>query len=269
MNDREFLFAPEVHDPLRKGGGLMQEFDIFPEVTPPPGFSQAEVGGDFLKIGVGTLIKYSDKYRFNKSYEVQNRAETSVQWGKSTAVFVQVSEQVLGYAYRLDSRIEVIGNEIRVVQKLTNTGTHPLKTENYVHNYFRFDNYDVEPEGYEVTIPYVCRIEIPRPALALKGDTLVCVQPISPRWKAAPAHIVPDLSARQDDRLIVSHSDAEMRVTCEVTPSSHRATAHIDPTSVSIEQFVLLDVLAGESVEWTRLYRFECSEKVSELSFKE
>jgi hypothetical protein len=39
MGGRNFLFAPDQHDPLKDNGGLAMEFDLFQGNSGPPGFA--------------------------------------------------------------------------------------------------------------------------------------------------------------------------------------------------------------------------------------
>jgi hypothetical protein len=258
MDGHDFLFAPIEHDPLADGGGLAMEFDIGTEPNPPPpGFNEAAAGEGFLKIGVGVLRKEADPiYKFYGSYAMIQPAVTTVKWERDRARFHQTCEGVAGYAYRLEADVRVVANEVRVTCRLANTGAKPFSTEQYAHNFFAFDEQRITP-GYAVEFPYDFSAVIPKPVIKKTGRILTLTSEITPKIKAAQAHVTPLQPLDGKDSVIFRHPDDSLRITATVSRPAIVTTVHMAPLYVCPEQFVRLELQPGETVEWTRNYVFE------------
>jgi len=106
----------------------------------PPGFDSARVGGKFMKIGVGVLVKTGDRpdYFFNQRYSIADTGKWTVTLGENTVTYQQ-SLALGAYAYRYTKRLSIEGTSLVIHHELTNTGTAALATVNYSHNFFIID----------------------------------------------------------------------------------------------------------------------------------
>ncbi|MDF3059104.1 MAG: hypothetical protein K0R17_3319 [Rariglobus sp.] len=258
LEGREFLHAPggPGHDPLLDNGGLASEFDLFAH-TPPPGFAEAAIGEDYVKIGVGVLRKTAERYDFWEVPPVVARAVTSTSWGKDRATFEQVCEGTNGYSYRLAAGVRVEGDGLEITFGLTNTGAKRFSTWHYAHNFFAFDGAMTGP-GYEVQFPY----ELP-PLILQTG---------SPRTQTQRGRRIVFIEALKESSNVQvpwpADYDGPNWVRLRQVESGRQITAttsmpgpfifvHADSRYVCPEQFVRLDLKPGESAGWSRSYRFE------------
>jgi len=255
MDGHDFLFSPVGHDPLQDNAGLAMEFDLFQKEFAPPGFVEAAEGQGFVKVGVGVLKKTGDIYNCATPYEVLEAARTEVAWGKDSARFQQSCVGTNGYAYVLDTDIHVAGATVTVSNCLRNTGSKLLVTENYAHNFFRFDEQGAGP-GYEVLLPYDFDVTIPKPVIEKRGNSLILNSEITPKLKAAQAYVVSKELDRKSDSVTVRNTGAGMAIEALLSKPADRFTFHAAPAYVCPEQFLKISLAPGESTTWVRSYRF-------------
>lgn len=108
------------------------------------GYDETPVGGVFLKVGVGYLVKESDApYDWLHTYKIADGGKWNVRHTASKAVF---SQNLPGnYIYR--KAVELTGPDSFVIaHQLRNTGADTLKLRQYCHNLFTFGLSTVGPE---------------------------------------------------------------------------------------------------------------------------
>ena len=113
------------------------------EAFNPVGYEDASIGGEFLKIGVGTLVKNNDKnYTFAERYTIKNAGEWTVKTAKNQVEFVHKLTNAAGYGYlyRKTVRLTKGKPELILEHSLTNTGQKTIETQVYNHNFFMIDN---------------------------------------------------------------------------------------------------------------------------------
>ena len=132
------------------------EFDIGQEAfqPDPPGYNEGQNGAPFLKIGVGILRRDAGAYSFSKSYPVVELARTTVTWQQDRAHFVQtLTGNANGYSCHLEEDVVVKNDRLVLNYLLRNTGTKPLTTEQYLHNFVCFSGRPVGP-NVRLSFPY-------------------------------------------------------------------------------------------------------------------
>ena len=139
-------YDPKLHDAI---AGPVEEFVAV-------GMNEAPIGGEFLKIGVGTLIKPDAKpYSFMTPYTLKNGGEWTVKPFKDKVEFTHELTDAAGYGYvyRKTVRLTKGKPELVLEHSLKNTGTKPIETQTYNHNFFMIDN---EPTGPNIktTFPF-------------------------------------------------------------------------------------------------------------------
>ena len=108
------------------------------------GYESAPVGGTFLKVGVGLLVRPSeDPYDWFHTYEIADEGRRTLFHDASKAVFTQILD---GY-YEYEKTVEITGQgSWRIAHKLRNTGERKMELEQYNHNFFTFGIPRVGPE---------------------------------------------------------------------------------------------------------------------------
>lgn len=161
------LFTPwkDTHDPTNNDDivGPVDEFghDL------PLGYRDAKIGEPFVKIGVGELEKpKEEKYSFFNKYRILKPGTWNVlRDGTSRIEFTQELTSVRGMAYKYVKSIRVDSSILELDYMLRNTGTRPISTDVYNHNFF---NVDADPVGpnYRFEFPFVVKAPQPRERFA-------------------------------------------------------------------------------------------------------
>lgn len=252
MAGHEFLFNPTAHDPVGDHAGLASEFDLCvpggPAQELPPGYAEAGVGDGFLKIGVGVLQKQRQTYSLFQNCPVLARAQTTLQQQQTQAVYEQDCAGVAGYAYHLRVELRLEQNRIRTDWTLKNTGSKPLTTRQYCHNFLRFDAHDVGP-GYRLMFPYPIRPSGLLPQQRLEENAVVFAERI-PKWVNLRMEYPADY--RGENRCRLEHSPSGLGVELITSLPGLYTAVHARAPYIAPEQFVLLALQPGEQVSWTR-----------------
>lgn len=137
------------HDPLRHDGltGPVDEFS-------PIGYEQARPGEEFLKIGVGTLRRYSkDPYDRFRLHEIVN---PGVRETVAARDCIEFRHRLLSDDYGYDYRKRVLLTPdpgLRIEYTLKNLGPAILSGYVYNHNFFTLDRMVTGPET-EIRFPF-------------------------------------------------------------------------------------------------------------------
>jgi hypothetical protein len=124
------------------------------------GYDEAEPGGTFVKIGVGTLRKPDgDKYNPYRLYEIVDSGRWSVKTSTDHIEFTQeVKDPHSGYGYRYSKVVRLVKNQPEMIleHKLTNIGRRPIQTSVYDHNFLVLDNRPTGPD-FVVKTPFALK----------------------------------------------------------------------------------------------------------------
>jgi hypothetical protein len=144
-------YDPQLHDAI---AGPVEEFVAV-------GMNEAEIGGEFLKIGVGSLIKPDAKpYSFNTPYQIKNGGKWTVKKSIDKIEFTHVISDAAGYGYVYRKTVKLLNGKPEMVleHSLKNTGQKPIETQMYNHNFFMIDNEPTGPNIY-TSFPYEIKAE--------------------------------------------------------------------------------------------------------------
>lgn len=125
------------------------------EVFSPIGYDEAKVGEQFLKIGIGTLVKPEEsKYNAFKLYEIGNYGKWEITEKSNEVVFKHLLNTPK-YAYEYVKSISLTKGKPEMIlhHEFTNTGKKTIKTQVFNHNFFFIDSQPIG-EGYVVKFPY-------------------------------------------------------------------------------------------------------------------
>ncbi|GAB4006040.1 hypothetical protein GCM10028808_07180 [Spirosoma migulaei] len=137
-------YDPKLHDAI---SGPVEEFA-------PLGYTDAKPGDTFMKIGVGMLRKPDDKtYAFGKYYDIMDQGTWNVNRHKDHIDFTHTLTSPTGYAYVYRKTVKLTKGKPELVleHSLKNTGTLPIETSAYDHNFFIIDK---QPTGPTVNIEF-------------------------------------------------------------------------------------------------------------------
>lgn len=142
------------HDPLHHDAitGPVEEFLSGDEAL---GYSEAKVGGNFVRIGIGALRKETDaKFERFGRYKLVDPGQCTVTRKKDRIVFrQQLRDASSGYAYRYEKTVRLVAGkpEMWIEHRLKNIGRKPIATSTYNHNFFVIDG---EPTGPNLRVQF-------------------------------------------------------------------------------------------------------------------
>ncbi|MGC4005075.1 MAG: hypothetical protein QM811_18965 [Pirellulales bacterium] len=249
LDGEEFLYHSAKHDPKTDVAGLFSEFDL---VTQPLGFEQAVIGKPFLKLGVGSLIKTTEKYQFYTQYPISKLAETRTTWTQDSVTFDQSYNEHGDYAYDLQVIEIVKENDLVITWKLTNTGRVEIKTQHYSHNSFRFNNQGPGPD-YILSFPFDFTAGGLRADVIQDGKGITFTKVLEKPINIAINYPV---DYQGDNSLTLINNKTQQQIVAATSVPGNRIALHIAPQYICPEQFVEIAVKPGESKTWERKYTF-------------
>lgn len=239
---------PEQGEVAGQGVGLAGEFGI----ATPLGFEDCAVDDWFPKVGVGLLRRPDEEpYHFFRSYEVRP-ARFSVRPEGPSAVTLTADQSVhRGWGWFLKRHWAVRANRVTLTTTLANTGTLPLGTEEYNHNFLSSGPRDAIQWklSWPADIAHDQRDEWvdPEGILGWEGNSLA--------WAKTPSEVF-FFSARAPLSSWTLHR-GDLSVTEEVDFASTHfnlwGRAHV----ISPELYHGLGVAPGTTHAWTRTWAFQ------------
>lgn len=137
------------------GIGLCNEFGI----DLPIGYMDAAPGDSFPKLGVGLLKKPdAGEYSFMRPYEITQPFQVNIDKTDDSAVFTVNPIDCRGYAVKLVKKLFLDQNRLLIEYSLENTGSQPILTNEYCHNFLAIDQRPVS-QDYILEFPYPVQLE--------------------------------------------------------------------------------------------------------------
>ncbi|MEI9999091.1 MAG: hypothetical protein WDO13_07925 [Verrucomicrobiota bacterium] len=237
--------------PFSGGAGLCNEFDLFH----PVGYEDAYVGHWFPKLGVGLVRrKDEDDYFFHRDYEMAPFS-LQVERRPGQLCFVNLPWPARGYAARLEQRLSLEENRLRIDYRLDNVGTKALATREYRHNFLAIDQRGPS-SGLVLRLPFSHEM--------LNDDESLQVKRMDVggewHWNGASETLVRKLALPPKGR---SKTGWELEwipdgvgVREEVSDPLAAFHLYTTPRLVSPEAFVDISVDPGGVQTWSRVYTF-------------
>jgi hypothetical protein len=169
-----------VESPAAQGWGLAGEFGI----EAPVGYEECPVGGAFPKIGVGLLTRPDDEaYRFHRPYTVRPARFGVKPEGPRGVLITASQDPERGWGWFLKRHWSVSGTVLSLTTTLANTGSKPLSTGEYIHNFFGYNLLDPVTD-WSLTLPRV----VTRPELAawVDPETVMVLEGAQVTWTETP-----------------------------------------------------------------------------------
>lgn len=246
---RDFAYdgADIVASPCTAALGPAEEFDQL-------GYQEA--GDAFVKIGVGLLRKPGDSnYNRFTLYEVVDPGKWSVQKTANSIEFTQTLDDArYGYVYR--KAISLAGNEMTISHSLKNTGSKPIDTTVYNHNFLRIDGAAPGPD-YTITVPFA--IQSSRPPNAdfaeIRGNRILYKKLLENQDRvAAPMQGFGADAKDFDIRIENKTSNAGLRITGD-RPLQSESLWSIRAV-LAVEPFVKIHAAPGQEFSWSLKYTY-------------
>jgi hypothetical protein len=250
------LFLPwkETHNPENNDDitGPCDEFGMHS----PLGFANAKEGGRFVKIGVGELTKGTDgEYAFWKKYAIAKAGEWSVTEKAGALHFRQNYSGDLGYGYVYLKAIAPAPHGFTIRYNLVNSGTKPIETDVYNHNFFNVAGASTG-KGFAVEFPFVPKLKEPRERFAeltkLDQKTIAFTGELD---QGSIYTLLEGFDAAAPASFAIRGGGIRMIVTGD-KPLSKMALWGVKRT-LCPEPYIAIKLAPGESTTWQWRYGFE------------
>ena len=224
------------------------------------GYDEAKPGGTFIKIGVGVLRKPDEpKFDHSKTYEIVDRGKWSVKKSPNSIEFIQVlNDPASGYGYTYKKVVRLVPGKPELVLEhtLKNTGSKPISSTVYDHNFWTLDHLPPGP-GLEIGFPF--QLQAVRPInndfIKIEGKKLVYVKQLEGKDRAtASLGGFGQSSADYDIRVENVKAGAGVRIQGD-HPLESIALWSIR-TVMAIEPYIEMNIPPGGEFTWTLRYDY-------------
>jgi hypothetical protein len=242
-------YAPTINDAIM---GPVESFW-------PLGYDEAAAGGSFVEIGVGVLERPdTGVYSAFRYYRIRDAGVWQVKTSK-TGVMFRHTLQSNGYGYVYSKAITLTKSrpEMVIAHSLRNTGSRPIVSDVFDHNFFVIDSQSIAP-GIVLKFPFALTAEQTRglgELAAIRGDSITILRPFAQRESVyAILGGYGNTSADYDIRLENHLTGAAVRIRADKPIS--RLVYWGSVRTLCPEPFVHVSVPPGETFTWTIRYEF-------------
>ena len=242
----------EKHDPYTHDA-ICGPVDEFTQI----GYEESLVGGEFLKIGVGTLRKpKEDDYNRFKLYEIINAGTRTIQVRSDSITFKHILKSDL-FPYIYTKQVKLVDNRLLLAYTLKNSGTKPLSTSVYNHNFFTIDQ---QKTGPRISIRFSFQPEGKwrnENGPAMIKDNQICYNRELNKGESVFMDPLTGFDPEKKGyhfKIENSRTGAGVKMT-----SDHKLLKMIFwacLTTSCPEPYMKLDIHPGEKVKWTNKYEF-------------
>ena len=224
------------------------------------GFDEAKPGGTFVKIGAGVLRRPdAAEYDHYRLYEIVDSGKWKTKLTRTSADFrqqVDDRESGYGYEYRKTLRLAGSGPEMKIEHTIRNTGSKPISSRVYNHNFLVVDGQAPGPD-LTISTPFDIHSEQPPdPKVAeIRGREIHYRKTLEGEERAVTqmAGFGKD-SSDYDLRVVNTKTGAGVRITAD-RPLARLALWSIRAV-MAVEPFIDFTIQPGESYSWTLTYRY-------------
>ena len=238
-------YSPTINDAIM---GPVESFS-------PLGYNDAAVGGTFVEIGVGVLKRPdSAAYSPFRYYPIVDAGVWEVKCDKRQAQF---RHTLRGYVYTKTETLTKGKPQLVIVHRLRNTGSRPIETEVFDHNFFVTDSQTVAP-GIGLSFPFALSAEQARgldDLAAIRGDSISILRAFGARESVyAVLHGYGNTAADYDIRLENHITGAAVRIRADRPFSKLVYWGSVK--TLCPEPYIHVSVAPGETFTWTLYYDF-------------
>ena len=243
-------YDPKIHD------AICGPVESFTEI----GYDQATVGEEFLRIGVGGLLKEDDSiYDAFKLYPISNPGLWKVKKSANRIIFTHEVKDAAGYSYLYTKTVLLPKGKPELILKhtLKNTGKKAIATDVYNHNFFIIDR---EPTGPDIKITFPFEVvgqwNRDDSLAVIEGNTIRYTRDFRPRETVYMDDIQGHTRSVKDYDFSIENlkTKAGVRITCD-RPIS-KIVFWASATTSCPEPYIDINVPPGEQMEWTNTYTF-------------
>jgi len=230
------------------------------EFQRPIGFDTAKAGGTFLKVGVGILRRADEtNYAAMRPYEIVDSGKWTIRKGNNFVEFTQELADVgsgYGYVYRKTIRLTDGKPEMTIDHSLKNTGSQPIQTSVYNHNFLVLDGLPPGPD-YSITVPFEIKTtRPPNPEFAEVQGKQIAYKKVLVNQDRVAIPIEGFSSEPKDYDIRIENRKAEvgMRITCDRQLA--RASLWSIRSVLAVEPFLDIAAEPGKEFTWKYTYTY-------------
>jgi hypothetical protein len=249
-------YDPMINDSIV---GPVEEFR---HSTSEIGYDDAAAnGGRFIKIGVGVLKTIDDKpYQFGKPFPIVDYGTRKNKVSQRSVTMTQEIKTDFGYGYKYEKTVELDkkGGGLTLRHKLKNTGTKPLETDVYDHDFYMLDNKPTDA-GMTVKLGFAPTPDKPFPSTAtIDGKMITFNSAPSGRTNPAPQGYLTGYTGAPGEYSIEFDNPAD-KIGVVQTSKSPLSKFYFWSTNKTVcpEGYIRIKVGPGETQEWEIHYAFK------------
>ncbi|MDQ2863738.1 MAG: hypothetical protein M3R50_08865 [Bacteroidota bacterium] len=241
-------YAPTIHDAIM---GPVEDFL-------PVGYEDAKPGENFLKIGIGMLMRPdTSRYSIVPPYKIINPGTWDVKTKRNKVEFVHILNDTF-YSYQYKKTVELAKGkpELILSHTLKNTGKKVIETIVYDHNFLTLDKKTTGP-GFTVTFPFNLTGEGGNEELAtIKGNEIIFQNELVKNEHVYYTVLngYGDSAKDYDIKVENKNTGIGVRITSD-RPLSKLAFWSIS-TTVCPEPFIKINIKPGEEFSWKIVYDY-------------
>lgn len=243
-------YDPKLHDAIM---GPVEEFVAldFDAVTP---------GETFVKIGVGTLVKPDDKkYSFATNYQIKDGGKWTVDKKKDRVTFTHVLNDANGYGYVYKKTLLLTKGKPELVleHSLKNTGSKPITTSTYNHNFFMIDKEPTNP-NIRIVFPFEVSGEGAGfgTIINAKGKTLEYARAVEKGDQVFSSGLKGFGNTAKDYDIRIENVKTKAGVRITGDKPLEKLVYWANPTTSCPEPYIGVNAKPGEEVKWNVNYEF-------------
>lgn len=242
-------YAPTINDAIM---GPVESFW-------PLGYDQAAAGGSFVEIGVGVLTKPDGAaYTPFKYYPIRDPGSWQVKSSRTGIRFRHIlGGEAYRYIYTKTVALTKGKPELVIIHRLRNTGSLPIESDVFDHNFFVTDSQSIAP-GFVLKFAFPLVAEQARgldDLAAIRGDSITILRPFGTGESVyAVLHGYGNTPADYDIRLENHVTGAAVRIRAD-RPFS-RLVYWGSVKTLCPEPYIHISVAPGETFTWTIRYEF-------------
>jgi hypothetical protein len=226
----------------------------------PLGFTNAQPGQTFVKIGIGVLRRPSaEKYSGYHQYEIVDPGDWRVRSKPNMVEFTQkIEDERSGYGYLYTKTLRLTPGEpvLTMRHSLKNLGRLPIVSDVFNHNFLVLDHQTTGPD-FTIRLPFPIEPikPIKRDLGEIDGSTISYRKQLEGKETFTVQIGGFDKTARDYDiRIENSRLKAGMRITGD-QPLEQEELWSIRST-IAVEPFLHISIAPGQTYRWSYTYRF-------------
>ena len=256
VHDYRYEGAKIIASPCSGAVGPVEEFSTNGTAL---GWDEAEVGGTFIKIGVGVLRKEGREYDYVKQYAMVDAGEWTVKKHRDSVEFThKLTDPSSGYGYVYRKTVRLIAGKPEMVleHSLKNTGKRAIRSTVYNHNFLVLDKQPPGPD-FTITLPFQIRSPQPpnRELAEIRGNQIVYLKVLQDQdMLETLVEGFSDSPKDNDIRIENRKVGAGMRINGDHPLSSFNLWSI--RAVMAVEPFIAMNVEPGGEFTWKMSYQY-------------